>query len=84
MEMPSFHNYMGNGRDNALTFIMNGIQVYFSYKIPIAFRAGSRLVVRENDWSNTTGRHLNTIDGGDKSSRVSGKEFEKLLEWALR
>ena len=35
-------------------------------------------VVHQNDWSNTTGKHLNWIDGGDKSSRVSADEFHRL------
>lgn len=55
--------------------------VWFSYKTPIAFhKPGHGTVVRENDWSTTTGRHLNYIDNGDKASRIPGADFERLLE----
>ena len=47
---------------------------------PVAFRTfETGLVVRENDWGLTTGKHLNAIDGGEKSKRVSGDVFEKML-----
>lgn len=54
--------------------------IWFSYKTPVAFRgADGRRLVRVNDWSTTTGKHLNAIDGGDKKSRVKGDDFERLL-----
>ena len=61
------------------------ITVWFSYNTPIAFKNGtwSTLVVRENVWSTTTGKHLNYIDGGDKEAkarRVSSDEFNRALE----
>lgn len=56
-----------------------GITVYFSYKTPVAFEtAKTGLVCRVNDWSTTTGKHLNAIQP-DKSKRVSGQEFERLF-----
>ena len=85
-ELPSFENYMGNGRDNALSFSLAGVDVYFSYRTPVAFRAEGRLVVRENTWGPTTGKHLNAIDGGSperKKARVSGDEFSRLLDPVL-
>lgn len=55
--------------------------VWFSYVTPVAFQVdGGEKVVRENSWGPTTGKHLNWIDGGDKDSRVSSDEFEKLYE----
>lgn len=61
---------------------VNGITVWFSYDTPIAFRMETQGVVatfvRENDWSNTTGKHLNSIDGGDKDAkdeRLTEEEF---------
>ncbi len=86
MELPSFSNYMENGRDNALCFSLGGVDVYFSYQTPVAFRAEGRLVVRENEWGPTTGKHLNSIDGGEptqKKQRVSGADFERLLDQVL-
>lgn len=64
---------------NAVVVSLPKIDIYFSYKTPVAFRAGGKLVVRENDWGPTTGKHLNAIDGGDKASRVKSDVFEKLL-----
>ncbi len=56
------------------------IRIWFSYNTPIAFQVvGENKVVRQNDWSNTTGKHLNEIDGGNKAGRIAGAEFEALL-----
>ena len=58
--------------------------VWFSYNTPIAFQVdGQPRVVRENVWKNTTGRHLNSIDGGTKEAkerRVSSDEFNRALD----
>jgi len=55
------------------------VRVWFSYRTPVAFQVdGHSRVVRQNDWSTTTGKHLNWIDGGDKKSRVEGETFERL------
>lgn len=66
----------------------HGITLYFSYNTLVAFRgyvgAYRELIVHKNIWGNTTGKHLNTIDGGDKSSRVDGDTFQKLFNKALR
>lgn len=86
MELPSFSNYTGTGRDNSLCFSLGGVDVYFSYQTPVAFRADGKLVVRANTWGPTTGKHLNSIDGGSperKKARVSGEDFERLLDQVL-
>jgi len=90
-DLPSFHVYdeRYSGKNygvHALCFSVGDLDVYFSYQTPVAFRGPStnyRIVVRENVWGPTTGRHLNAIDDGDKKSRVGGREFEKLLAEAL-
>jgi hypothetical protein len=66
--------------NNATGFTdINGVDYYFSYKTLIAFKHSScGLVIRQNDWSTTTGTHLNDI-ARDKSKRVSGVEFENKL-----
>ena len=52
---------------------------YFSYAPLIAFRGDEGLVIHQNDWGTTTGKHLNWIDS-DKSKRVNKEVFkEKLL-----
>lgn len=56
--------------------------LYFSYKTIIAFQAAGKLVIRENEWSVTTGKHLNWIDS-DKKKRISTPEFEKQLNELL-
>lgn len=56
--------------------------IAFSYKTPIAFACGGVVVVRQNDWSTTTGKHLNAIDGGSteaKKARLSSAEFQATL-----
>jgi len=60
--------------------------IYYSYNTPIAFRSFKTcgLVVRQNDWGTTTGKHLNWIDGGNKKERIPGNVFEKLLEERLK
>lgn len=88
MEMPSFGTYGNYSSENygahALVFHMPKGDVYFSYKTPVAFRtreAGLR--VRQNDWSTTTGKHLNAIDGGNKKTRIPGEQFERELAAAF-
>lgn len=63
-------------RPNYSVVYLGDKTLYFSYQTLIAFRApGYGLVVRQNDWSATTGKHLNYIDGGDKSKRLTGELF---------
>ena len=85
MKLPKINTYCNYSSDNygahCLCVEVGEVTVWFSYKTPIAFQVGCNpRVVRENDWKTTTGKHLNAIDGGDKKSRVSGLEFERL--WA--
>lgn len=61
-------------------------RVAFSYETPIAYSSyevtsspGWTWVVRENDWGPTTGKHLNELDGGNKSRRLPSDEFEAAL-----
>lgn len=58
---------------------LGSLIVNFSYATPISFALCGVRVTRENDWGPTTGKHLNAVDGGDKSSRLPGDEFEQLL-----
>jgi hypothetical protein len=79
--LPSFRSYgqytSGNYGANAMMFTDTaGNDFYFSYRTLVAVRVpGKGLIVHENDWGPTTGKHLNWIDGGDKTSRVSGAVF---------
>lgn len=58
------------------------LTVWFSYRTPVAFSNHRGLLVRENEWGPTTGKHLNEIDGGDrqaKAQRVPGYLFVRML-----
>ncbi len=68
--------------NNNLTRVYFGdLVLWFSYETIVAFHApGSSRVVCENVWTQTTGKHLNEIDGGNKSSRTPRAEFSRLLD----
>lgn len=67
-------------------------QLYFSYDTIVAFngtnsKGKSFDCVHTNDWGNTTGKHLNWIDGGSKEAkakRLNDGEFQKQLTEFLK
>ena len=70
-------------RPNFTEVEIGDITIWFSYRTAVGFMApGWGRVVRCNDWSNTTGKHLNYIDNGQKGSRVDGEAFGIMLEEA--
>jgi len=80
-----FHNYGEYSSDNygahTLCFTdSRGNDFYYSYKTLVAFRGSNGLVVHQNRWGTTTGKHLNWIDGGQKDSRVDNETFKKLYQ----
>jgi len=86
--LPSWSTYgdykSSNYGVHALKFSIGSLDVYFSYKTPVAFHMmGKHIVVRQNNWGRTTGKHLNWIDGGAKATRISGAEFEKQFTKAI-
>ena len=65
----------GNGA-NAIRLDIGSISLWFSYETVIAFQDQFKPIkVRVNSWSNTTGKHLNAIDG-NKKARISSDQFE--------
>jgi hypothetical protein len=63
---------------------VGNMTLYFSYDTVIAFSSPKTgLVIRKNDWSTTTGKHLNAINP-DKKVRINGEEFEQRLEELLQ
>ena len=76
MSLPTIQPYTNS--DNAVQFFDGqGNTYWFSYRTLIAFKSvDGPKVVRQNEWSTTTGKHLNAIDGGDKKSRLNRVEFE--------
>jgi len=86
MKLPQFHNYMNsinrNYGLNSLHFTgPQGDKFWFSYKTLIAFKSKKFgvMVIHENNWGPTTGKHLNHIDR-DKSKRVDHITFKKLYD----
>ena len=84
MNIPKFASYgeysSNNYGVNALVFTdERGHDYYFSYRTLVAFRGPQGLIVRENVWGPTTGKHLNWIDGGAKNDRYSKSAFNRRM-----
>ncbi len=85
MNLPGIETYASGANAHAVTLTFpkgDTLKVWYSYSTPVAFAFNGARTVRENEWRQTTGRHLSAIDGGDKlakRSRVSGEEFERKL-----
>ena len=85
IELPRWEAYgnysSSNYGVNTLRFwLPNGVSVWYSYKTPVAFYSPKTgRVVRQNDWAQTTGKHLNWIDDGAKDHRIPGEAFERQL-----
>lgn len=69
---------------HTLRIDLGPLTVWFSYKTPVAFRTpGTPMIVRQNDWGATTGKHLKWINCETSQTdtiQVSGEQFEEL--WA--
>jgi hypothetical protein len=66
--------------NSSTTVRTDNATLYYSYQTVIAFYTDATgLVVSENCWNVTTGKHLNAIDGGNKKARLPRAEFEKRL-----
>ena len=66
---------------NLTTVSQRGLDVWYSYATPIAFRKNGRIVMRRNDWGPTTGKHMNVI-GIPKEDRLDSQTFEDALKIA--
>ena len=89
MSLPEISSYgrysSSNYGAHTLRVEIESVTIWFSYKTPVAFRTrGLPLVVHQNDWGPTTGKHLKWIDGfnaKDKDNgRVDSETFNEL--WA--
>lgn len=65
----------------AILVEIGGVKLWFSYETVIAFQISSQspLIVSQNQWGPTTGRHLDLIDNG-KGKRLPRGEFERELD----
>lgn len=86
--LPKISSYGEYSSDNygahSLLVSFENFDLYFSYKTIIAFKHKGKLIVRQNDWHTTTGKHLNWIDGGNKKDRLSSTVFEAELSKVLK
>ena len=65
---------------NLYSDMVNGYQVFYSYNTAIGINDNGKLILSENVWSTTTGRHLTWIDGGSKEAKESRIKYNDLLE----
>ena len=82
MTIPHTSTYCSNTTaSNAQRIDAGPVSVWYSYRTAVAIQIDDGpIVVRKNEWGPTTGKHLNAIDGGDKSTRVDATQF---AEWYL-
>lgn len=60
------------------------LSLYFSYSTIVGIESKETgLLVSENKWSNTTGKHLNAICS-DKKLRVERSKFEEVVSNVLK
>ena len=83
-EIRSYGNCSSNNYGvNSLMVDLDKIRLYYSYQTIVAFYTiQTGLIVSENVWTVTTGKHLNWIQT-DKSKRVKYDDFDKQLQDAL-
>jgi len=83
-EISSYGDYSSDNYGvNSLMVDLDTIRLYYSYKTIVAFyTVQTGLVVCKNNWSVTTGKHLNWINP-DKSKRVKYDDFQVQLQSAL-
>ena len=78
--MIKLKNMNENSAKNFNMVEMGNKRFYFSYETCVAFyTTGTELVICENIWGTTTGKHLNWLNS-DTSIRVKRDEFITKLE----
>lgn len=85
--LPRITNYGKYSNDNygahTLKIETDGIELWYSYETIVAYRDfEDGLVVTQNRWGVTTGKHLNFIHE-DKKRRKDADTFEKMLKDAI-
>ena len=87
MKLPEISSYGNYESDNygahTLCVDFDSFRLYYSYKTIVAFYDSVLgLVVCENRWGVTTGKHLNWIQS-DKKKRVKSEQFDTMLKAML-
>jgi len=82
----SIRSYGRNGpRWNAMAVKVGKLTLFFSYETVIGFQEeGKAVVVCENCWGNTTGKHICLIGGQNPKDRLPREQFDKKLEAVLK
>ncbi len=84
VSISNYGNYSSDNYGSSRVVSIGNLDLYFSYKTVIAFRDNTTgLIIRQNSWRATTGKHLNAINP-DHSIRISSEEFEKKLNKVLK
>lgn len=79
-EQIEFRNENQNSAKNFNSFMVGNTRFYISYETLVAFTHPTQgLIVMENYWGPTTGKHLNWLYV-DKKDRKTSEEFNKLLK----
>lgn len=86
MNLPTISNYGNYSSNNygAHTRCVDfGVfKLYYSYETIVAFYENGEITCSENNWGNTTGKHLNWVQP-DKKKRISYAEFVNMLNTML-
>ena len=84
-KITSYGNYASDNYGvNSLRVVLKTLILYYSYETIIAYEDNQDgLVVHQNVWGVTTGKHLNWIDNKNKKSRLDGCKFDEMLQAAL-
>jgi len=78
------HENLGTVNTNKVTLTNNGksVIIVFSYETPVVIKGMGRQLVRQNDWSTTTGKLLNKFES-DKKLRVDKQTFEDYMGFVM-
>lgn len=77
------YNSGNYGVNSLMVSFPTGLTLYFSYQTIIAFVGhDGEQRTRQNEWSTTTGKHLNWVCP-NKNERIDGVSFEKELKAEL-
>lgn len=86
-EVSSYGHYASSNYGlNTLMVTVGGLRLYYSYRTIVAYYDyQDGLVVCQNTWDTTTGKHLNWIDGGGaaRKDRLLYGEFLNKLYAAI-
>jgi|LakMenE01Jun11ns_1017448.scaffolds.fasta_scaffold9808285_3 hypothetical protein len=73
-KMVTIRSYYGtspSAENNAKVVTVKGTRFFFSYETLVGVEsAQGPVIVHENIWGTTTGKHLNSIDGGTKDAKA--------------